>query len=129
MKIESLDHCVLTVKSIDRTIGFYTRVLGMEKIVFGEGRVALKFGVQKINLHLVGDEITPHANQPTSGSADFCLVTDSSIDDIVEHLSLLNVPIELGPVQRTGAVGRITSVYVRDPDQNLVEISTYSSTT
>ncbi len=123
MKITSLDHFVLTVKSIETTAGFYNRALGMQIEQFGEGRVALKFGDQKINLHEVGKEFEPKANTPTSGSGDFCLLTDVPITDVVSHLEGQGVEIEDGPVPRTGATGKLTSVYFRDPDQNLVEVS------
>ncbi len=123
MKITSLDHFVLTVKSIEITAGFYNRALGMEVEQFGEGRIALKFGYQKINLHEVGKEFEPKANTPTSGSGDFCLLTDTPIAEVVSHLQGQGVEIEDGPVPRTGATGKLTSVYFRDPDHNLVEVS------
>src|SRR5215213_428485 len=129
MRIDRLDHFVLTVASIERTCDFYTRVLGMEVTTFGSGRRALVFGNQKINLHQAGREFAPKAQAPTPGSADFCLITDTALEEIVQHLQLLDVPIEEGPVTRTGASGPILSVYIRDPDENLIEISnsiTYS---
>lgn len=127
LEISHLDHLVLTVKNIEVTLKFYTDVLGMQVINFGSGRKALGFGNQKINLHEVGREFEPKADKPTVGSADLCFITAQSIDATVQHLTALNVPILEGPVERTGAVGKIMSVYLRDPDQNLIEISTYST--
>jgi catechol 2,3-dioxygenase-like lactoylglutathione lyase family enzyme len=123
MRIEVLDHLVLTVADIDRTRDFYERVLGMEPVVFGEGRHALAFGTQKINLHEAGREFEPKAATPTPGSADLCLLTNSSVAEVVEHLEANSVEIIEGPVRRTGATGPITSVYFRDPDGNLLEVS------
>jgi catechol 2,3-dioxygenase-like lactoylglutathione lyase family enzyme len=125
LKISKLDHLVLTVKNIDQTCEFYNQVLGMEVITFGEGRKALHFGEQKINLHEVGKEFEPKANLPMSGTADLCFITDVSMVDVMNHLDNYGVPIEEGPVKRTGALGSITSVYIRDLDFNLIEISTY----
>ncbi len=123
MRIEVLDHLVLTVADIDRTRDFYERVLGMEPVVFGEGRHALAFGTQKINLHEAGREFEPKAATPTPGSADLCFLTNSSVAEVVEHLEANSVEIIEGPVRRTGATGPITSVYFRDPDGNLIEVS------
>jgi catechol 2,3-dioxygenase-like lactoylglutathione lyase family enzyme len=123
MRIEVLDHLVLTVADIDRTRDFYERVLGMEPVVFGEGRHALAFGTQKINLHEAGREFEPKAAAPTPGSADLCFLTTSSAAEVVEHLEANSVEIIEGPVRRTGATGPITSVYFRDPDGNLLEVS------
>jgi catechol 2,3-dioxygenase-like lactoylglutathione lyase family enzyme len=125
MRIERLDHLVLTVADLDRTVDFYTRSLGMEAVSFDDGRRALAFGEQKINLHQVGHEFEPKAQRPTAGSGDLCFVTDSAIDDVVAHLTRQGVDIEVGPVPRAGALGPMDSVYVRDPDGNLVEISHY----
>ncbi|MFO6497425.1 MULTISPECIES: VOC family protein [Bacillus] len=121
--IKRLDHFVLTVKDLQETISFYTRVLGMKEETFGSGRKALRFGNQKINLHEAGNEFTPKAKHPLPGSADLCFIAEETIDDIIEHLRQNNVNIEEGPVRRTGALGPIVSVYIRDPDQNLIEIS------
>ena len=125
MKIESIDHFVLTVKDIKTTCEFYSKVLGMKVVTFNQGRVALKFGNQKINLHEVGKEIEPKALKPTPGSADFCLITKDSLSSVIEHLRTCQVEIIEGLVTRTGAIGKITSIYIRDPDLNLVEISSY----
>ncbi|CUH50759.1 VOC family protein [Shimia marina] len=125
IQIERLDHLVLTVASIDATVAFYRDVLGFEEVRFGAGRVALSFGQQKINLHELGHEFEPKAVQPTPGSADLCLITRTPLNEVVAHLSQLGISIEEGPVPRTGAMGPITSVYLRDPDQNLIEVATY----
>ena len=123
MRIEVLDHLVLTVADIGRTRDFYERVLGMDPVVFGEGRHALAFGAQKINLHEAGREFEPKAAAPIPGSADLCFLTDSSVAEVVEHLEANGVEIIEGPVRRTGATGPIMSVYFRDPDGNLLEVS------
>ena len=125
MKITGLDHLVLTVRDLERTCDFYRRILGMGVIVFGEGRRALTFGNQKINLHQAGREFKPNAEAAAPGTGDLCFVTETPIDEVVATLNEFLVPIELGPVPRTGARGNITSVYCRDPDQNLIEISRY----
>jgi catechol 2,3-dioxygenase-like lactoylglutathione lyase family enzyme len=127
MQIKSLDHLVLTVQDIAATCSFYERVLGMKAVTFGEGRKALSFGSQKINLHELGHEFEPKANRPTPGSADICFIADSPIAEIVEHLKNEGVPIVEGPVARTGAMGPMRSVYVRDPDANLIELSVYET--
>ncbi|MDG5496764.1 VOC family protein [Niveispirillum sp. BGYR6] len=123
--IDHIDHFVLTVRDIDRTCDFYSRVLGMQVVTFGQGRKALSFGRQKINLHQAGREFEPKAKAPTPGSADFCLITEQSLDSVRAHLDACGVAIEEGPVPRTGATGPITSFYLRDPDDNLVEIAVY----
>lgn len=123
MKIESLDHLVLTVKDIGATASFYSRVLGMDIITFAGGRHALSFGAQKINLHEHGKEFAPKAQQPTPGSADLCFITSVPMHEVVSHLSSCNVAVIEGPVHRTGATGPILSVYFRDPDMNLIEVS------
>jgi catechol 2,3-dioxygenase-like lactoylglutathione lyase family enzyme len=124
--ITHLDHLVLTVKDIPTTCDFYQHVLGMEVITFGEGRAgrkALRFGQQKINLHEIGVEIPPEAASPLPGSGDLCFITDTPIPQVIAHLTTCGVAIEVGPVERTGAVGKILSVYFRDPDGNLIEVS------
>ena len=125
MEVSHLDHLVLTVKNIEITVDFYQRVLGMKPIQFGEGRLALLFGNQKINLHQLGKEFEPKAKRVQAGSADLCFVTNTPIVEVVEHIQEQGVVIEEGPVPRTGAMGKIVSVYIRDPDGNLIEISNY----
>ncbi len=125
MKVAHLDHFVLTVNNIDVTSQFYSNVLGMDIVTFGEGRVALIFGEQKINLHQLGNEFEPKAAQVQSGSADLCFITHTSIDEVQIHIESQGVTIIAGPIQRTGAMGKIISVYLRDPDGNLIELSNY----
>ena len=125
MQINRIDHLVLTVADIDRTVEFYTRVLGMEKIEFGEGRIALSFGKQKINLHRLGKEFEPKAGNVRAGSADLCFIIDTPIAEAIEHLQQHGVDLICGPVNRTGASGKITSAYLRDPDGNLLEVSNH----
>ena len=125
LRIDRLDHLVLTVGNIATTAEFYERVLGMTAVRFGEGRVALTFGRQKINLHLAGHEIAPHAHRPIPGSADLCLITATPLSEAIAHVSAQGVPILEGPVNRTGATGPIRSFYFRDPDANLIEVSNY----
>ncbi len=123
IEISHLDHLVLTVHSIEATCEFYGRVLGMEVVTFGAGRKALAFGGQEINLHEHGHEFEPKASHPTSGSADLCFVTSQPMDVVIQHLAAQGVPVEAGPVARTGARGRLLSVYFRDPDGNLIEVA------
>jgi catechol 2,3-dioxygenase-like lactoylglutathione lyase family enzyme len=125
MRIDRLDHLVLTVTDMASTCDFYSRVLGMEVVTFGAGRKALAFGAQKINLHQKGEEFEPKAANPTPGSGDLCLISSVPIAEVIEHLRQCGVPILQGPVARTGATGPIQSVYLRDPDGNLVEVSNY----
>ena len=125
MHIERLDHLVLTVADIDRTCAFYTRVLGMEVVHFGEGRTALRFGRQKMNLHPADKIPSLVANKPTPGSADLCFITSVPLAEVTAHLEVCGVPVVAGPGPRAGAIGTIQSVYIRDPDLNLVEISNY----
>jgi catechol 2,3-dioxygenase-like lactoylglutathione lyase family enzyme len=127
--IHSLDHLVLTVADIDASVAFYTRVLGMREVVFAGGRRALAFGDQKINLHQHHAEFEPKAIRPTPGSADICLLTGMPNDEILIHLRDCGVPVVEGPVERTGATGPLISIYVRDPDGNLVEIARPVETT
>ncbi len=126
MQIDRLDHLVLTVKDLECTVKFYERVLGMEKITFGDNRFALKFGQQKINLHQLGNEFEPKAHNVMSGSADLCFITSTPINDVISHIEKCEVKLIEGPVNRTGATGNIVSVYIRDPDENLIEISNYT---
>ena len=125
MKIDRLDHLVLTVRDVEATCDFYTRVLGMEPVTFAGGRRALGFGRQKINLHPADAPISPHARHPTPGSGDLCFITTTPIAEVVAHLNRAGVAIPEGPLPRTGATGPITSVYFRDPDSNLIEVSEY----
>ena len=124
--VGGLDHLVLTVADVERTAAFYRDVLGCVPLTFGEGRRALAFGDQKINLHQAGREFEPKARRPTPGSGDLCFVTASPIADVVASLELRGVAIEEGPVQRSGAQGPMTSVYLRDPDGNLLEVASYA---
>lgn len=127
LDITGIDHLVLTVTSIPRSLYFYCSQLGMKEISFGEGRKAIQCGMQKINLHEIGKEFAPKANNPTPGSADICLVVNSSIETVIKLLNRLKIPILEGPVERTGANGKIHSVYIRDPDFNLIELARYQS--
>ena len=125
MNITALDHLVLTVADVARSVDFYTRVLGMDAITFGEGRKALRFGSQKINLHQLGAEVLPNAARATAGSADLCLLTDTPLPQVLAELAAHQIEAISDIVPRTGAVGAIESVYLRDPDGNLLEISRY----
>lgn len=125
MEVSHLDHLVLTVKNIEITVDFYQSVLGMKPIQFGEGRWALSFVHQKINLHQQGKEFEPKARHVQAGSADLCFITNTHIDKVCEHITGQGVTIEEGPVERTGAMDKITSIYLRDPDGNLIEVSNY----
>jgi catechol 2,3-dioxygenase-like lactoylglutathione lyase family enzyme len=121
--IDRLDHLVLTVSDIERSVAFYRDVLGMQPVTFGGGRKALTFGRSKINLHEAGKEFEPKARWPVAGSADMCLITNDRLTDVRTELDDQGVAVEEGPVERTGAVGKLLSVYIRDPDGNLIEIS------
>ena len=123
MILNRLDHLVLTVASIEKTSVFYAR-LGM-KVVSTDGRTSLHFGPNKINLHERGHEFSPHAEPPTPGSGDFCLILDTPLDQVATELRNLDIPIEEGPGERDGATGKIRSLYLRDPDNNLVELARY----
>jgi catechol 2,3-dioxygenase-like lactoylglutathione lyase family enzyme len=127
MKIDTIDHVVFTVKDINATCDFYTKVLGMEVVTFGEGRKALAFGSQKINLQQSGRESTLIAEKPTPGSADICFVTSVPVSEVIAHLTSCGVRLIGGPVERDGARGKMVSVYFRDPDLNLVEVSNYAN--
>ena len=124
--IDHIDHIVLTTRDREGCIRFYTQVLGMKLEKFGENRLALKFGNQKINLHEWGREFTPRAHVAAPGTLDLCFIASLSLEQVIENLRKNQVPILEGPVAKTGAVGPIRSVYVRDPDLNLVEISVYN---
>ncbi len=123
MKIDSLDHFVLTCADMEATIGFYTKVMGMEAVSFGEGRKALRFGAMKINLHQQGKEFEPKARHAMPGSADLCFITSVPIEEVIGHLTDCDVAIICGPVQQIGATAPLRSVYFRDPDQNLIEVA------
>ena len=123
MNIDRLDHLVLTVTDIRTTSDFYSRVLGMNPVIFGAGRTALEFGAQKINLHQQGKEFEPKAGTPSPGSADLCFIASTPLETVIAHLHQCGVSILEGPVMRTGATGAIRSVYIRDPDGNLIEIA------
>ena len=123
MKIMQLDHLVLTVKNIEITTAFYSQILGMKVREFDKGRISLHFGSQKINLHKAGEEFEPKAASPMPGSGDLCFIAAVPLDDVIAHLERNSIAIIEGPVARTGATGPIRSVYIRDPDGNLVEIA------
>ena len=123
MKVQRIDHVVLTVADVERTLAFYERVLGMTLVTFGEGRRALAFGDQKLNLHQAGREFEPKALRPTAGAIDLCLTTDVPLDKVAAHLRSESVVIEHGPVDKIGARGPLRSLYFRDPDGNLIEVS------
>ena len=123
--IDRIDHVVLTVFDVARTLDFYGRVLGMQPVTFAEGRRGLAFGRQKINLHQAGREFEPKALKPVPGSADLCFIATTPLEDVKAHLEACGVAIAAGPVARTGALGPMMSVYFRDPDGNLVEVSNY----
>lgn len=123
MDLDTIDHVVLTVRDIPASVAFYTRVLGMREVIFGNDRRALAFGRCKLNLHQAGREFEPKAAHPTPGAADLCLLAHTSIADISRQLAAQGIAIEAGPVARTGAQGPLLSVYVRDPDGNLIELS------
>ena len=125
MKITQIDHLVLTVKDIDASCAFYTDVLGMREVTFGHGRKAVIFGNQKINFHQQGQELEPKALRPTPGSGDLCFITTNSLADVIQHIRDCEVEIIDGPLERTGALGSMMSIYICDPDRNLVEIATY----
>jgi catechol 2,3-dioxygenase-like lactoylglutathione lyase family enzyme len=124
MKVDRLDHLVLTVKDLDATCRFYARVLGLEVLRFGDQRKALACGSQRIHLHQVGQELEPMAHRPTPGSADLCFLVSASMENLLAHLQRCRVTIILGPVRRIGAAGELESVYFRDPDLNLIEVAT-----
>ena len=125
MKIERIDHVVFTVKNIAACCAFYSGILGMKVITFEKGRKALTFGKQKINLHEVGNEFEPKAHHAASGTADLCFITKSTIHEIAKHLEKHGVEIVAGPSIETGALGKMESIYFRDPDSNLIEVATY----
>ena len=121
--LAAVDHIVLTTRDLERCLDFYTRVLGMTIEHYGAGRIALKFGPHKFNVHPPGFEAGIKAAVPTPGSLDLCFLSDRPLEQVISHLEACKVPIEDGPSLRTGARFQIRSVYIRDPDQNLIEIS------
>jgi catechol 2,3-dioxygenase-like lactoylglutathione lyase family enzyme len=121
--IDHLDHLVLTCVDLDATRHFYMEVMGMQLETFGGGRIAFRFGNQKINIHIRGKEFEPKAHLPVPGALDLCFIAAVPLDEVITHLAAVNWPIVEGPVERTGATQKIRSVYVRDPDFNLIEIS------
>ena len=125
INIKDLDHFVLTVKDIDKTVEFYTKALGIEKEVFKGSRVALRFGNSKINLHELGKEFEPKAFNVKEGSADLCFIIETSLEEAKKHLFSLGIKLEQDIIKRTGALGEIESIYLRDPDKNLIELSNY----
>jgi catechol 2,3-dioxygenase-like lactoylglutathione lyase family enzyme len=125
ISIDRIDHIVITAHDVERTLDFYQRVLGMEPITFAGGRRGLAFGRQKINLHQAGREYEPKALKPNPGSMDLCFVTETPLDEVIAQLKAQGVAIAEGPVPKTGALGPMTSVYFRDPDGNLIEVSNY----
>lgn len=127
MQIDRIDHIVITAFDLDRTIDFYSKVMGMEPITFAGGRRGLSFGRQKINLHQSGREFEPKALKPTPGSIDLCFITETPLAEVVAHLKSHGIVVAQGPVEKTGALGPMMSVYFRDPDGNLVEVSNYSA--
>jgi len=127
VKVDRIDHLVLTVKDINETIQFYSSAMGMEKVEFAEGRIALSFGQQKINLHQLGKEFEPKAQNVKSGSADLCFIIATPVEQAINELESKGIKVIEGPVQRTGALGKIKSAYFRDPDGNLIEVSNYAN--
>jgi catechol 2,3-dioxygenase-like lactoylglutathione lyase family enzyme len=127
MQIERIDHLVLTVKNIEASCAFYTKVLGMKEHMFQGGRKAVTFGNQKINFHEYGKEFEPKALHPVPGCADLCFITRDPIAQIMSHLEICRVKVIEGPLERTGAMGPMTSIYIQDPDQNLIEIAVYQN--
>jgi len=140
LTVQRIDHLVLTCRNVKATIRFYTEVLGMREVTFGSGRKALSFGRQKLNLHPVGqtagratgsaaasttEPVAAVAAQPTAGSIDLCLIVTEPVDAVLAHLAACGIPVDEGPVMRTGALGPIESVYIRDPDGNLIELARY----
>jgi catechol 2,3-dioxygenase-like lactoylglutathione lyase family enzyme len=125
ISIDRIDHIVITAFDLERTLDFYARVMGMEPITFAGGRRGLAFGRQKINLHQAGREFEPKALKPTPGSMDLCFITETPLEEVIAQLKAQGVAIAEGPVPKTGALGPMTSVYFRDPDGNLIEVSNY----
>jgi catechol 2,3-dioxygenase-like lactoylglutathione lyase family enzyme len=125
LQIDRIDHIVITAFDVERTLDFYSKVMGMEPITFAGGRRGLAFGKQKINLHQSGREFEPKALKPMPGSMDLCFITETPLAEVISHLKAHGVAIAQGPVEKTGAQGPMMSVYFRDPDGNLIEVSNY----
>lgn len=123
--IKNLDHLVLTTTNLEACLDFYQRVLKMKQVTFGDHRYALQFGTQKINIHQYGKEFEPKAHLPVPGALDLCFITEEPLDNVKAHIEMEGIKILEGPIQRTGAQGAILSIYIRDPDLNLIEISQY----
>lgn len=123
--IKNLDHLVLTTTNLEACLDFYQRILKMQIVTFGDHRYALQFGTQKINIHQYGKEFEPKAHLPVPGALDLCFITDEPLDNVKAHIEMEGIKILEGPIQRTGAQGAILSIYIRDPDLNLIEISQY----
>lgn len=126
LELDRIDHVIFTVRDVEATCTWYVRVLGTEVLTFGDGRKALQVGHCKLNLHPAGKEYEPKAAVPGPGTQDICLVTTSPLPAVLDHLKRMSVSIVEGPVPRTGATGPIESVYLRDPDGNLVELAWYA---
>lgn len=125
MEVNRIDHLVQTVKDIEATVHFYETVMGMQRLSFGEERLALTFGNQKINLHELGNEFEPKAKNVKAGSTDLCFIIKTPVEEAIQQVQSKGVDIIEGPVKRTGAIGKIISAYFRDPDGNLIEVSNY----
>ncbi len=123
MKVDRIDHVVLTVADLERTIAFYERALGMRALTFGDGRRALAFGDQKLNLHQAGHEFEPHARAPAPGAIDLCFTTDVPVEEVAARVRVLGIAVEAGPVAKAGARAPLRSIYFRDPDGNLIEVA------
>lgn len=123
MKLDGIDHLAIRVRDLDRSLSFYQRVLGAEVVTFGAGRKAVRLGRNKINLHDAETDATPVAAHPTPGATDLCFLTQTPLEEVVSHVEACGIEVELGPVDRTGSDGPIRSVYFRDPDGNLIEVS------
>jgi catechol 2,3-dioxygenase-like lactoylglutathione lyase family enzyme len=127
LSIDRIDHIVLTVFDVQRTLDFYSKVLGMEPVTFAGGRRGLAFGRQKLNLHQAGAEFEPKALRPAPGAIDLCFISATPLAEVVDALKAHGVVVIAGPVAKTGALGPMMSVYFRDPDGNLIEVSNYEA--
>ncbi len=125
--LDRLDHLVITARDVEATCRFYETVLGMRRETFGEGSIALHFGRQKLNVHPHPSPVEILAKNPRPGAADLCFIVEMPLAEVIAHLKACGIEIELGPIERTGAEGSMTSVYIRDPDGNLIEVSNYAA--